>query len=454
MHKPIRCALYDRVSTDLQVKDGLSLDAQKQALTEYALSHGYQIVGYYSDEGITARKKMQNRKELQRLLNDVRAGGIDLILVTKLDRWFRNIKDYHNTQAVLEAHGCNWKTIFEEYDTTTSNGRFAINIMLSVNENECDRDSERIRTVFAYKKQNREHLNGRPAYGYTTDAQKHLVKDPATMHIVEDIFRTYFATYSKKATVRRIQEVYGEKAPSIYQIHRILSSETYTGTKFGIAGYCESYISTEQFLHIRQITDSKIITRQTEPYLFSSMIRCPACGKNMSGFTKRRRLKNGSIRAYKRYRCDAKFTQFHNGACISETVIEKYLLCHTIEKCRLPLPKWEEAEKRPKGSRQNHNAAVQAELTRLNLLFQKGRIQEAYYEEQYAILSEKLNAYEPPPRTAAPKSCQMLSSLKGGWLTLYDNLSISHKKAFWKGILKEITIDKDSHKINGFTFYV
>ena len=454
MHKPIRCALYDRVSTDLQVKDGLSLDAQKQALTEYALSHGYQIVGYYSDEGITARKKMQNRKELQRLLNDVRAGGIDLILVTKLDRWFRNIKDYHNTQAVLEAHGCNWKTIFEEYDTTTSNGRFAINIMLSVNENECDRDSERIRTVFAYKKQNREHLNGRPAYGYTTDAQKHLVKDPATMHIVEDIFRTYFATYSKKATVRRIQEVYGEKAPSIYQIHRILSSETYTGTKFGIAGYCESYISTEQFLHIRQITDSKIITRQTEPYLFSSMIRCPACGKNMSGFTKRRRLKNGSIRAYKRYRCDAKFTQFHNGACISETVIEKYLLCHTIEKCRLPLPKWEEAEKRPKGSRQNHNAAVQAELTRLNLLFQKGRIQEAYYEEQYAILSEKLNAYELPPRTAAPKSCQMLSSLKGGWLTLYDNLSISHKKAFWKGILKEITIDKDSHKITGFTFYI
>ncbi len=454
MHKPIRCALYDRVSTDLQVKDGLSLDAQKQALTEYALSHGYQIVGYYSDEGITARKKMQNRKELQRLLNDVRAGGIDLILVTKLDRWFRNIKDYHNTQAGVEGHGCHWTTIFEEYDTTTSNGRFAINIMLSVNENECDRDSERIRTVFAYKKQNREHLNGRPAYGYTTDAQKHLVKDPATMHIVEDIFRTYFATYSKKATVRRIQEVYGEKAPSIYQIHRILSSETYTGTKFGIAGYCESYISTEQFLHIRQITDSKIITRQTEPYLFSSMIRCPACGKNMSGFTKRRRLKNGSIRAYKRYRCDAKFTQFHNGACISETVIEKYLLCHTIEKCRLPLPKWEEAEKRPKGSRQNHNAAVQAELTRLNLLFQKGRIQEAYYEEQYAILSEKLNAYELPPRTAAPKSCQMLSSLKGGWLTLYDNLSISHKKAFWKGILKEITIDKDSHKINGFTFYI
>ena len=66
--KIIRCALYDRVSTDLQVKEGLSLDAQRQALTDYAIAHGYKIVGYYNDEGITARKKMQNRKDLIRLL--------------------------------------------------------------------------------------------------------------------------------------------------------------------------------------------------------------------------------------------------------------------------------------------------------------------------------------------------------------------------------------------------
>ena len=128
--KKIRCALYDRVSTDMQVKDGLSLDAQRDALTGYAISHGYEIVGCYTDEGITARKNMHSRRELSRLLKDVEAGRIDLILVTKLDRWFRNIRDYHNTQAILEAHNCNWKTIFEQYDTSTSNGRFAINIIV------------------------------------------------------------------------------------------------------------------------------------------------------------------------------------------------------------------------------------------------------------------------------------------------------------------------------------
>ena len=78
----IRCAIYDRVSTEIQVREGLSLDAQKKALTDYALAHDYEIVGYYADEGITARKKMQNRRDLIRLLNDVKADKIGLILVT------------------------------------------------------------------------------------------------------------------------------------------------------------------------------------------------------------------------------------------------------------------------------------------------------------------------------------------------------------------------------------
>lgn len=74
----IRCAIYDRVSTELQAKEGLSLDAQKEALTDYAVSHGYEIVDYYADEGLTARKKMQNRKDLMRLLRDVEADKVEI----------------------------------------------------------------------------------------------------------------------------------------------------------------------------------------------------------------------------------------------------------------------------------------------------------------------------------------------------------------------------------------
>ena len=90
---------------------------------------------------------MQNRKDLLRLLEDVKKDKIDIILVTKLDRWFRSVKDYHNTQAILEEHHCSWKTILEDYDSSTADGQLKINIMLSVSQNEADRTSERNRYV-------------------------------------------------------------------------------------------------------------------------------------------------------------------------------------------------------------------------------------------------------------------------------------------------------------------
>lgn len=471
----IRCAIYDRVSTDMQVKEGLSLEAQKQALTDYALSHHYQIVGYYTDEGITARKKMQNRKNLLRLLEDVRADKIDLILVTKLDRWFRNIRDYHNTQAILEAHHCNWKTIFEQYDTTTSNGRFAINIMLSVNENECDRDSERIRSVFDYKKQNREYLSGRPAYGYLVDKKKQLVKDDSVKSIVEDIFTCYFATYSKRETIRHIRTKYREAAPSVCQIQRILSSETYTGRLYGIDGYCEAYISKEQFQKIKTVSDAKIIHYQNEPFLFSSLIRCPVCGKSLSGFVKRYRRKDGSINATKRYRCSNKYTSYHNGACLSEQTVESYLLQHIINnlpsapftlrvdrEAPVPSPDTTAAIRTDTGLphlSHRHDAYIDGELERLNKLYLKGRITEAFYEKSYLALQSRQASYakdDTKDNTEAPKDCLTPQPLTftGTCQELYAALDIPHRKAFWKNLLSAIYLDAESRQICGVAFLV
>jgi len=439
----------------MQVREGLSLEAQKAALTDYALTHGYEIVGYYADEGLTARKKMQNRKDLLRLLRDVEADRIDLILVTKLDRWFRNIKDYHNTQAILEAHNCNWKTIFEEYDTSTANGRFAINIMLSVNENECDRTSDRINSVFAYKKSKKEHLNGRPGYGYIADDEKKLVKDPATAPIVEEVISYYFTTYSKKATVSHILAKYAGSpvCPTMYQVNRILSSETYTGRKYGIDGYCPAYLTPEQFDKIHSVSDAKIIPHQTEPFLFSSMIKCPVCGKNMSGFVKRQHLKYGGISEYKRYRCGAKFTEYHNGACLSESVIEDYLLTHIVDQIQsdmLSLLQKKTAQQR----QPDKSAAIRAELDRLNNMYQKGRIKEEYYDEQYTLLTEKLEACTPAASIDIDSSLEAYKALSDafsdGWLEMYEGLDIRHKKSFWKEIIRAIHVDPVSRKICGF----
>ena len=84
------------------------------------------------------------RPVMLQLLEDVKAGKIDRILFTKLDRWVRNVREYHNVQDILEAHNVTWQATLEDYDTMSANGRLRVNIMLSVNESESDWDSERI----------------------------------------------------------------------------------------------------------------------------------------------------------------------------------------------------------------------------------------------------------------------------------------------------------------------
>lgn len=453
MAKRIRCALYDRVSTENQAENGISLDTQKDALTEYAKSHGYEIVGYYSDEGITARKKMQNRKELLRLLEDVQRDKIDLILVTKLDRWFRNIKDYHNTQAILEAHNCNWKTIFEDYDTSTSNGRFAINIMLSVNENECDRDSERIKSVFAYKRKNRELVSGAPAYGYVT-VDKKLEKDPKTRPIVEDVIEHYFSCYSKRSTIFYIREKYGDDAPSEHKIGRILGKcKTYTGEMYGIQGYCEPYLTPEQYRKIQTLSDSKTYSRTAEPYIFSQLIRCPVCNATMTGFVAKKALKDGSVSKYKRYRCSKKFQNNHGGACITESVVENYMICHVVPSLDSKIFQIKNLQK--KAGKKDNTAKIKAELERLNILFQKGRITEAYYDEEYVRLEKNLNEEVKQQSDRQLEAyLSILEYFSGKWLDLYRKLDAEHKRAFWKNFIKEIHIDPKTHKISGFDFLV
>ena len=183
-----RAALYIRVSTEEQAMHGYSLDAQRETLTRYANMHNLVIVDYYIDEGKSARKKFQNRKEFMRMMTDVEAGRIDLILFIKLDRWFRSVKDYYKIQEILEAHNVNWKTTEEHYDTATTNGRLYINIRLSVAQDESDRDSDRIKFVFDSKVARGETLVGPQSLPLgLTVKDKHVVPAPETAAIACDI---------------------------------------------------------------------------------------------------------------------------------------------------------------------------------------------------------------------------------------------------------------------------
>ena len=97
-----RVALYIRVSTEEQARHGLSLEEQRKSLEAYAAQHKFAIVGVYEDAGISARKPYKKRPALLRLLDDCKAGKIDVILFIKLDRWFRNVGNYYAVQDILD----------------------------------------------------------------------------------------------------------------------------------------------------------------------------------------------------------------------------------------------------------------------------------------------------------------------------------------------------------------
>lgn len=450
MGKILRAAIYIRVSTEEQHLNGLSLPAQKKALSEYAEHCGYRIVGYYADEGISARKSMKNRKGLLRLLEDVKKDTIDMILVTKLDRWFRNIKDYNITEEILQAHHCYWKTIYENYDSSTANGQMVINIMLSVNQAECDRTSERIKAVLDYKRSIGEVTSGKCAcYGYKVIENK-LVKDETVAPIIEDAYCYYHSCYSIRSTVQYIQGKYGDRAPSANKINRLFKNETYAGKDKDNLQYCEPYISLEQFEKFRQIAVSKTRPGNHAPYIFSSLIKCPWCGNNYTGYRKKQRLKNGGESIYIQYKCGNKFGR-HSCAHLTEHLIEEYMLTHVSPRLEQEITDIQFRYQNRQND--NHPDSVLKEMKRLNILFQKGRITEGYYNEQYDILDTQLTEYHKQEKSLAPDaSGSLIKSFSGSWRELYGQLDRAHKQTFWKSIVKDIQIHPDTHRICGFNF--
>lgn len=453
MSKIPRCAIYIRVSTEEQHLNGLSLPAQKKALTEFAEHNNYNIVGCYADEGISARKPMKYRHGLLQLLDDVKRDKIDMILVTKLDRWFRNIKDYNITEEILQTHNCHWKTIFENYDSSTANGQMVINIMLSVNQAECDRTSERIKAVLDYKRSIGEVTSGRCAcYGYKV-VNNRLVKDDAVKHIIDDAYVHYFTCFSIRSTFYYLKSKYGSAAPSYNKVDRLFKNETYAGKDKDNLNYCEPYITLDQFYKIRQISVSKTsVAGQYEPYIFSSLIKCPFCGNNFTGYRKKQKLKNGGESIYIKYRCGNKFNR-HLGIHLSEYKVEEYMLSHVSERLTQKLAEIEFKRKKSTESLAGDQEALRTEMERLNILFQKGRITEHYYDEQYEALEKKLSEIDNDSKRISTDNYEdLIQTFSGNWQDLYLKLDKSHKQSFWKNTIKDIQIDKETHKISGFNF--
>jgi DNA invertase Pin-like site-specific DNA recombinase len=191
--RPVRCAIYTRVSTDAGLEqDFNSLDSQRDAAEAYIRSQAHAawtlIRNQYNDGGYSGGST--DRPALQRLLADIRAKKVDVIVVYKVDRLTRSLADFAKLVELFDGHGVSFVSVTQQFNTTTSMGRLTLNVLLSFAQFEREVTSERIRDKIAASKRKGLWVGGMVPLGYEVKNRKvFVIREEAER--VRTIFRRY-----------------------------------------------------------------------------------------------------------------------------------------------------------------------------------------------------------------------------------------------------------------------
>lgn len=411
-----RTAIYLRVSTDKQAQEGDSIPAQRDALRKYVKEHNYILVGEYLDDGISGTK--EDRAEFQRMMEDVKRGLIELILVTKLDRIHRSLRNFLNMQDTLDKYNCDWLAIWEPmYDSSTPQGRMIINTMMNLAQFEAEQTGQRIRQVFAYKKEKGEVTSGITPVGFSI-VNKRLVPDPETAEKVKSIFEHFTTTGSLGSTTRYVEELGYVRTRAT--IKYMLKNEKYI-----------QIVGEDLFNDVQRLLKVNIKSSAKKVYIFSGLIACGECGHKFSGYQNHNK---------NHYHCFMHLSksQCSNQKCLNEKKLETYLLDY-IKTALEGYITTEKDKEKPKDNTKRIKA-LEKKIEKLKDLYVNDLITlEEYkadrqkYESEIATLGAPVKHDFTPLETAL----QLVVEER------YTTFTQEKKRAFWRSIIDHITFDKD-----------
>ena len=322
--KQLKCYLYTRVSTSMQV-DGYSLDAQRDKLRKYAAYEDMIVAGEYSDEGFSG-KNIQGRQEFQRMLNDIQDGKDDVsyVLVFKLSRFGRNAADVLNSLQLMQDFGVNLICVEDGIDSSKDAGKLMISVLSAVAE--IERENIRVQTMEGRIQKAREGKwnGGFAPYGYKLEKGQLFIneEEAAAIRVIFDQYvhtdtganglAKYLVTHGihkiqrqngknplfDAALIRRILKnpvycgkiAYGrrrtEKVHGTRNDYRLVEQDDYLlvdGLHEGIVSeelWHEAQVKllaqAEKYEHVNRGKDTKI-------HLLSGIVKCPVCGVGMYG---------------------------------------------------------------------------------------------------------------------------------------------------------------------------
>ncbi|MHB9036314.1 MAG: recombinase family protein [Armatimonadota bacterium] len=305
----VRCAIYVRKSTEENLNtDFNSLDAQREACESYVQSRKHEgwivLPTDYSDAGFTGANT--ERPALQRLLADIEAGKIDVILTYKIDRLSRSLLDFARLVELFEQHNVSFVSVTQSFDSSTSMGRLTVNILMSFSQYEREIIGERIRDKVAAAKRRGKFTGGTPPLGYDVDSEKRrLVVNECEATTVKFVFKRFAELGSALRVAKELNDegittkswmtkhgAFREgKIWHKMHIYRMLHNRTYLGEVIHkdntYPGEHEAIISKSVWdrAHAVIAENTRVQrkhARTKAPALLRGVIRCGACDRAMS----------------------------------------------------------------------------------------------------------------------------------------------------------------------------
>ncbi len=313
--------IYTRVSTEEQVREGMSLEAQQQACREYCEREGYQVAKVFVEQGESA--KTADRTKLKELLMFCREQkNISVVVVHKLDRFARNTQDHMQLRGVLAAMGVTLRSATEPTDDT-SPGRFMETIFAAVAQFDNDIRADRSSNGMRQKLENG-YWTFPPPLGYIAgkdrQGNKSIVLDPERAELVRWAFERFSTGLHtrqqvlREVTIRGLRTKKGRPVSS-QTFEQTLRKPVYAGRvvipdwEIDVDGQHEAIVSREVFDKVQMVLEGirPSITprsRNNEKFPLRQLVRCGECGEHLTGSDST--SKTG--RKYSYYHCQNKCT--------------------------------------------------------------------------------------------------------------------------------------------------
>ncbi|MBQ9072411.1 MAG: recombinase family protein [Bacilli bacterium] len=495
-NKPVRVGLYIRVSTERQVQEGYSIQAQKENLTKFAKQQGWYIFDLYADEGVSG-KDIKHRPEVKRLLGDIKSKQVNAVLIYKMDRFSRSARDTEDFIDIMAETGVQVYTLSDgNVDISTAANRFNIRIKGAVAQLEREQTVERVKMGFIQKvKEGKSLCSATPSYGYNRPKHQEIQtinKDEAI--IVKRIFKMYIEgkTFTEIANILNAEGIPTKKKGkvqkrrgtdetyvinSVWQpksIRLILSNINYIGgVRYGINydngfeelnGLHKPIISKKQWDKAQEkLKKIKRISRTNHPkdnVYYCGTLVCGICGQKLTTQRTVRTRKDGTTLIHYGYRCVNREKGLCTALGMSHKKVEEVFLnfIDNIEELteieNFSTPEQEDEDLNSINQLKKRLLEIDTKRKEIMHLFMESEIdhsQMKYMTEElngkYTIISNELQTLEKQYHPVKQVDKNLIAkTIKEHW----EYLSNRERMEFLNNFVEEVVIvNRDKDKING-----